>query len=54
MENRHILILGSGHLSYRIKKLAIAKGYNVLSFGEDVFQLKDKNRSEERRVGKEC
>ena len=45
MENRHILILGSGHLSYRIKKLAIAKGYNVLSFGEDVFQLKDKNGS---------
>ena len=45
MNNKSILILGSGHLSYRIKKLAASKGYDTLSFGEEAFQLKDTNSS---------
>ena len=42
---KKILILGSGHLAYRIKKLAVSKNYEVVSFGEDVFQLGDTNTS---------
>ncbi len=50
MNSKRILVLGTGHLSYRIKKLAISKGYDAKSFGEDVFQLKDTSNSSFDRV----
>ena len=47
---KKILILGSGHLAYRIKKLAVSKNYEVVSFGEDVFQLGDTNTSSYNKI----
>jgi TrkA-N domain/Ion channel len=45
MNNQHILILGSGHLAYRVKKLALTKGYKTISIPKEVFQLKDTDSS---------
>ncbi len=45
MNNKHILILGSGHLAYRVKKLALSNGYKTNSIPKEAFQLKDTNSS---------
>ncbi len=45
MNNQHILILGSGHLAYRVKKLALTKGYKTNSISKEAFQLKDTDSS---------
>ena len=45
MKNNTALILGSGHLAYRVKKLVEAKGYEVIHFSYDSFQLSDTDSS---------
>ncbi|MEO6327835.1 MAG: potassium channel family protein [Ginsengibacter sp.] len=38
-ENKTVLILGSGHLAYRVKKLVEVTGYETIHFSYDSFQL---------------
>ncbi len=45
MNNKNVLILGSGHLAYRVRRLAMEKGYQTNSIGEEAFELQDRNAS---------
>src|SRR5437868_7846279 len=39
MRNKTILIIGSGHLAFRVKRLVETNGYDTLHFSYDDFQL---------------
>lgn len=45
MNNSIVLILGSGHLAYRVEKLARLRGYNVCHIKNEIFQLDSTNNS---------
>lgn len=45
MEHKRVLILGSGHLAYRVKKFAESKGCKTIHVPSDVFSLRDGNES---------
>lgn len=38
MTAKPILIIGSGHLAYRIRKLALSRGHAVNHLGHDAFR----------------
>lgn len=38
MTAKSVLIVGSGHLAYRVRKLAVTGGYDVKHLGYDVFR----------------
>lgn len=45
MNKNKVLILGSGHLAYRVEKLARERGYNTIHFSTEKFQLNDPSTS---------
>jgi voltage-gated potassium channel Kch len=45
MKNKIVLIVGLGHLAYRVKKLVEIKGYEVIQYSYDSFKLNDNDTS---------
>lgn len=45
MKNSIVLILGSGHLAYRVEKLARSRGYNACHIKSEFFQLDNTSNS---------
>jgi hypothetical protein len=45
MKTKTVLIIGSGHLAYRVKNLVAAKGYDVLHMADVMMKVKDEKLS---------